>query len=83
MFMAREITYYSDPQKSLVNSVLQITEFNVCVILSKLTMKSNVPDTHTSMCRMESKVSRVAFRFICFGDTPKPDNLKRKEVGFQ
>lgn len=80
MFTAREIIYYSVPQHSLVNSVLQITEFNVYLILSKFTIMSSMSEAHMCMLQdeEENKVSRLAFRFICFGSIPKLDNLKRK-----
>lgn len=47
--------YYSIPQRSLVNSVLQITEFNVCLILSKLTIMSSMPDAHMRVLQDEGE----------------------------
>jgi len=53
VFTAREIMYYSVPQKSLVSSVLQIAEFNVCLILSKLAIMSSMSDAH--MCMLQDE----------------------------
>lgn len=54
---------YSAHQKSLVNTVLQITD--VCFISSKLTVMPCLALTHVARMK-EPRVSRLAFRFISF-----------------
>lgn len=53
MYTAKEIMYDSAPKRSLINTVLQITELDGYLILSKFTITSSMPDAH--MCALHDE----------------------------